>query len=203
MSAEGDKPSVDMAALLDHLQEPVMLIDRAFHVVYANKAARRAYGSIFDEGGSPRCCHQLSHGLDKPCDFSGVHCPVREVFATGKPVRTLHHHTQASGEKHWEEVLATPFATKEGEGVSLVVEEVRNITENLKAKEVVRQLREQWQLASQVLPICASCKQVRQSDGSWQSIEQHLREHAQVDFTHGLCPTCTNKLYPKPDRGGL
>lgn len=47
------------------------------------------------------------------------------------------------------------------------------------------------------LPICASCKNIRRDEGYWQQIESYLSEHSEVEFTHGICPTCLEKLYPE------
>jgi DNA-binding NtrC family response regulator len=49
---------------------------------------------------------------------------------------------------------------------------------------------------SGLLPICASCKSIRDDQGYWQQLEQYLDEHSEVTFTHGLCPVCARKLYP-------
>ncbi|MBN2035501.1 MAG: DUF4118 domain-containing protein [Chitinispirillaceae bacterium] len=48
-----------------------------------------------------------------------------------------------------------------------------------------------------MLPICASCKKVRNDKGYWEQIEKYLCEHSEAEFTHGLCPECTRKLYPE------
>lgn len=49
---------------------------------------------------------------------------------------------------------------------------------------------------SGLLPICASCKSIRNDEGYWQQIERYMAEHAEVQFSHGLCPDCARKLYP-------
>lgn len=50
---------------------------------------------------------------------------------------------------------------------------------------------------SGLLPICASCKKVRNDNGYWQQIEVYLTEHSDADFSHGICPECIRKLYPE------
>lgn len=40
------------------------------------------------------------------------------------------------------------------------------------------------------LPICASCKKIRDDKGYWNQIESYIRDHSEVEFTHGLCPVC-------------
>lgn len=48
-----------------------------------------------------------------------------------------------------------------------------------------------------LVPICASCKSIRQADGSWVSVERYVEEHSEADFTHGICPECKKRLYPE------
>ncbi|MEW6221019.1 MAG: response regulator [Thermodesulfobacteriota bacterium] len=58
-------------------------------------------------------------------------------------------------------------------------------------------------LLSGLLPICASCKRIRDDQGYWQQIECYIRDHSEADFSHGICPDCVRKLYPDlfPDNG--
>jgi ligand-binding sensor domain-containing protein len=49
---------------------------------------------------------------------------------------------------------------------------------------------------SGLLPICASCKKVRDDKGYWNQIESYVQEHTQADFTHSVCPECVARLYP-------
>ncbi|MEN6319297.1 MAG: hypothetical protein ABFD82_11150 [Syntrophaceae bacterium] len=48
-----------------------------------------------------------------------------------------------------------------------------------------------------LLPICASCKKVRDDKGYWSQIESYITEHSEAEFSHGLCPDCMEKLYPE------
>jgi tetratricopeptide (TPR) repeat protein len=48
-----------------------------------------------------------------------------------------------------------------------------------------------------MLPICSSCKKVRDDEGYWQQIESYISEHSDVKITHGICPECMIKLYRK------
>lgn len=52
---------------------------------------------------------------------------------------------------------------------------------------------------SGLLPICASCKRIRDDQGYWNQIEVYISEHSDADFSHGLCPECVAKLYPDID----
>lgn len=49
---------------------------------------------------------------------------------------------------------------------------------------------------SGLIPICASCKKIRDDKGYWNQIETYISDHSEADFTHGICPQCAKKLYP-------
>jgi hypothetical protein len=46
------------------------------------------------------------------------------------------------------------------------------------------------------LPICASCKKIRDDQGYWNQIEAYIQTHSEAEFTHGVCPECAKRLYP-------
>ena len=48
-----------------------------------------------------------------------------------------------------------------------------------------------------IIPICSNCKQIRDDEGIWSQIETYIRDHSEAKFTHGICPKCAQKLYPK------
>jgi PAS domain S-box-containing protein len=48
-----------------------------------------------------------------------------------------------------------------------------------------------------IIPICASCKKIRDDTGYWQQVEVYVRDHSEAQFSHGLCPECVKKFYPE------
>jgi hypothetical protein len=48
-----------------------------------------------------------------------------------------------------------------------------------------------------IIPICASCKKIRDDQGSWNQLETYISQHTEADFTHGICPDCAKRLYPE------
>ncbi len=44
-----------------------------------------------------------------------------------------------------------------------------------------------------IMPICTSCKKIRDDKGYWNHIEAYIREHYQANFTHCICPECAKK----------
>jgi hypothetical protein len=68
-------------------------------------------------------------------------------------------------------------------------ERARLIAELQKALSEVKVL-------SGMIPICSSCKKVRDDKGFWNQIESYIESHSAAEFSHGMCPECTKKLYP-------
>lgn len=50
-----------------------------------------------------------------------------------------------------------------------------------------------------IIPICSYCKQIRDDDGMWNKIEKYFTEHSNADFSHSICPTCTDEHFPGLD----
>jgi PAS domain S-box-containing protein len=48
-----------------------------------------------------------------------------------------------------------------------------------------------------LIPICASCKKVRDDNGYWSQVEVYVRDRSEAEFSHDICPDCTKKLYGK------
>ena len=81
---------------------------------------------------------------------------------------------------------------------------IRDISERKQIEEERNQLIKSLQNSlakiktlSGMLPICASCKKIRDDKGYWNQIETYLREHSEAEFSHGICPECAQKLYPE------
>ncbi len=78
-----------------------------------------------------------------------------------------------------------------------------DISERKRVEEDRERLIQEMKLAlekvktlSGMLPICASCKKIRDDKGYWTQIESYIRAHSEVEFSHGICPECMKKLYP-------
>ncbi len=50
-----------------------------------------------------------------------------------------------------------------------------------------------------LLPICSSCKKIRDDKGYWNQLEAFITEHSHAEFSHSICPECARKLYPDLD----
>ena len=48
-----------------------------------------------------------------------------------------------------------------------------------------------------IIPICASCKKIRDEKGYWNQVEAYIQRHTEASFSHGICENCVSKLYPE------
>jgi len=85
----------------------------------------------------------------------------------------------------------------------------KEVVERQKAEEQLAALVVELQDAlskvktlSGLLPICASCKKIRDDKGYWTQVDVYVREHSDADFTHSICPECAARLYPGLYDGG-
>jgi hypothetical protein len=89
-----------------------------------------------------------------------------------------------------------------------VVKEKRRLTERKRAEEEREKLIVELQTAlaevktlSGLLPICSSCKKIRDDQGYWNQIEVYISSHSTAIFSHSICPECAKKLYPEYYKG--
>ncbi len=76
--------------------------------------------------------------------------------------------------------------------------EVAERTADLAAKNaVLEEALAKVKTLSGLLPICASCKNIRDDQGYWNQIESYISKHSEAAFSHSLCPDCAQRLYPK------
>ena len=99
------------------------------------------------------------------------------------------------------EISSVVFEDSGGEPRTCMI--IRDLSERKIAEyeqeRLIRELQEalsRIKTLSGLLPICASCKKIRDGGGRWHSLEIYIRNHSDADFSHGICPDCHKKLYP-------
>ncbi|MBN2161552.1 MAG: CHASE domain-containing protein [Pontiellaceae bacterium] len=73
-------------------------------------------------------------------------------------------------------------------------ERERTIQELSKALSEIKTLRG-------IVPICASCKKIRDDQGFWKQVESYVAQHTEAEFSHGICPECEKELYAELTQG--
>ena len=91
----------------------------------------------------------------------------------------------SSDDMRWHEAISSPMnellATK------------RDLQQKTTA---LQEALDQVKLLRGLIPICASCKKIRDDKGYWQSVENYISAHSEAQFSHDICPDCMKKLYP-------
>jgi two-component system cell cycle sensor histidine kinase/response regulator CckA len=85
-------------------------------------------------------------------------------------------------------------------GASSVAHDITRVKEEERERiKLIRDLSDALadvKTLSGLLPMCASCKKIRDDTGYWQQVETYIKQHSNADFTHGICPECVQRLYP-------
>jgi len=107
----------------------------------------------------------------------------------------------AGGKLNWVFLSATTIQWK---GKPATLNLMSDITDRKQAEEererLILELKEalsQVRTLSGLVPICASCKKIRNDKGYWEQIEVYIRDHSEAEFSHGICPECAQRLYPE------
>ena len=192
------KQNTFLTAVIDALPYPFTVIDAETHMLrLANYAAY--------QGTLPAnlTCHELTHHSTAPCSSADHPCPFEQVRETGLPVTVEHRHYDKDGTCRDMEVHGYPIFDDKGTMVQMIeycidisaqkqsaAEREHLITDLQKALQEVKAL-------SGLLPICSSCKKIRDDKGYWNNLEMYISAHSDAEFSHGICPDCAQRLYPE------
>lgn len=101
------------------------------------------------------------------------------------------------------EVSAYPITDEEGNIIKFI-HISRDITERKQLEQerekLISELKESLEnikTLKGLIPICASCKKIRNDEGFWNQFETYISEHSDAQFSHGICPDCMKELYPE------
>jgi hypothetical protein len=71
------------------------------------------------------------------------------------------------------------------------------LVQAISEKEELARAQKEIKVLKGILPICASCKMIRDKEGNWNHLEDYLSEHSEARLSHGICPDCVRRLYPE------
>lgn len=171
---------------------PLLFLDHDVRILDMNRAALPFLGEepekkLQERGGDAlRCIQAVSApkgcGTGEACKRCIVRNSVKSAMDGQETVRQrwdMQISTETGTTDLHLLITASPF---ECEGVSyalLILEDITELTE----------LRS-------ILPICSSCKKIRNDEEYWERVEDYLTKHTHLQFSHGICPECVRKLYP-------
>jgi hypothetical protein len=164
--------------------------------------ANDAYWSIWgkSENTSLKC---YEHRPGESCHTEN--CALTRVLSGAKEF-VAESKKEYANETHYFIVTARPFLDAKNK-IAGIIESFQDITERRKLEDekvgLINQLQaslEKVKLLSGFIPICASCKKIRDDKGYWNQIEEYIRNHSEAEFSHGICPDCAKKFYSELDK---
>ena len=172
-------------------------IDQDRKIVFSNKKFAEIFGYSRDElpgMESWRLVHMEDKALTdeiRTQRLKGEEAPS-EYEARGRT---------KDGETIW---VARRNTRIEYKGSPAILGNIVDITKQKNAEQEREKLVEELQDAlakvktlSGLMPICASCKKIRDDKGYWRQIEAYIRDHSEAEFSHSICPECKKELYPE------
>lgn len=184
------------------LGEGLLVVDSAGRLTFMNPEAERLLGWS-EEELIGRSVHEIIHSR-KP--DGSVHliddCPAIKVAKTGVAV-AVHDDIYIRKDGRELQVAHNAAPILDAGRVVAIVIAFQDITER-KKRETEREMLmiehmdalSKVKVLSGMLPICSSCKKIRDDSGYWKQIESYVHEHSEAEFSHGICPECAVKLYP-------
>lgn len=173
--------------VVETMGDGVLVLDHGGRLVDINPAAARMAGIELVQGQAP----------------SGLPAPIAAVLAAADGELQTEVTLSVAGRSRVVELRVSPFGAQTGRPLGRLVI-LRDITERRVAEQERERLFADLQSAVAeirtlrgLLPICSSCKRVRDDSGYWNQIETYISAHADVRFSHGLCPDCARRLYPE------
>jgi len=182
------------------ITESILLLSKTYRILWANKAALKQTGlTLADIVG--RYCYEVSHHRTIPCEHPDDLCPLPELLKSGTAKMVEHTHYDADGDSITVEIDVYPIRNAQGE-IEKIIHVAKDVTERKRLQEEREKLIQELQSALQtvkvmsgLLPICASCKKIRNDTGYWEQLEVFIADHSEAVFTHGLCPECIPKYF--------
>ncbi len=136
-------------------------------------------------------------------DSDSFYSKFQQIFATHEKLICELRFIRHNGGEFYAQVDGMAVEDKEGRSTfaRLIVSDITERKRIEEAKEhLILELQNalaQVKKLSGFIPICASCKKIRDDKGYWRQVEEYIRDHSEALFSHSMCPDCMKKLYPE------
>ena len=91
-------------------------------------------------------------------------------------------------------IIKPPRAQELERAILISISRFRDLRELQKLNSELKEALNDVKLLSGLIPICSSCKKIRDDSGYWHKLESYITSHSHAKFTHGLCPDCVEKF---------
>jgi PAS domain S-box-containing protein len=182
--------------LAENSLDLVALLDLKGNLIYASPSHETVLG--YDPAWLVgRGLSALIH----PEDLSLVRLAISQLPDSGPGRPTDVRLRLASGDWLDVELLLSSFAIRGVSGHRILLS-ARNISERKRSQhereKLIQELQDAFakiKVLSGFIPICASCKKIRDDQGYWNQLEAYIQSHTEAQFSHGICPDCATELY--------
>jgi PAS domain S-box-containing protein len=202
MEAALERMGRQNSLILQSAGEGILGVDKEGKQTFVNPAAARMFDCEVKELIGQRS-HQIWHHSKKDgTPYPEEECPIYETLKEGSVKIVVDEvFWKKDGRSFPVEYTTTPIG--EDERIEGAVVTFRDITARKRAEEerekLIRELQEalaKVKTLSGLLPICASCKKIRDDKGYWNQVEEYIGDRSEAEFSHSICPDCMKKLYP-------
>ena len=122
-------------------------------------------------------------------------CPTPVVVVTAYETPELVEEASAAGVGAY--LVKPPSAREMERAITIAIARFDDLMELRRLNAELQDALAKVRTLSGLLPICSSCKKIRDDEGYWNQLEAYIQEHSNAVFSHGLCPGCAKKLYPE------
>jgi PAS domain S-box-containing protein len=119
----------------------------------------------------------------------------KRLFETGAPQGCELRLLKKDGARLWARLEATVVQNAGDAAMCRLM--ASDITGRKRAEEALQKAFDEIKTLRGIVPICASCKMIRDDKGYWNHVETYVSDHTEAQFSHGICPECKKKLYPE------
>jgi YesN/AraC family two-component response regulator len=92
-------------------------------------------------------------------------------------------------------LLKPPQAHVLRRAITIAIARFDDLVELRRLNAELEEALDKVKLLSGLIPICASCKKIRDDEGYWNQLEAYISAHSEAVFSHSICPECTERLY--------
>lgn len=177
-----------LAVILDDSNDAITIVDLKGKILAWNKGASKLYGYTEEEALQMNVLQLIPHEQQPEWDN------YKNIFRQGETSTTFEAQRISKSGRLLDILMTASILTDDDGGTTSLATTEKDITH---IKEELRTKEKEVKKLKGLLPICASCKEIRDDQGYWHQIESYIRDHSEAEFSHGICPKCIKKLYPE------
>lgn len=197
----------------EHSAVPTFIINPEHRVIFWNKALAELTGYLLSDMQGTNKHWQAFYDHERPCladlvlkgkyeELPKYFTKFRTASLTREAVQAENWFPDIAGKKRYLKFEAAPVYNTDGHLLA-AIQTFHDVTDDqLRHEEldkIVNDLQQTLSTSTTLkgfLPICSACSCIRDKEGKWIPAPDYLRKHLGLDFSHGICRGCAQKIYP-------